>query len=76
MIQIDLKGLSESSGSTFDAPAAGRDHLLSRFLNKMGKRWQKFDVNRLGPEAKAEAGQALFLSAQDVAKIRLSGERN
>ena len=42
MIQIDLKGLSESPGSTSDAAAAGRDHLLGRFLNKIGNRRQKF----------------------------------
>ena len=27
---------------TFDAPAAAKDHLLGRFLNKMGNRWEKF----------------------------------
>ena len=34
------------------------------------------DVICLSPEAKATAGQSLFLSAQDAAKLRLSGGRN
>ena len=34
------------------------------------------NVNCLSPEAKATAGQELFSSAKDVAKIRLSGSRN
>ena len=34
------------------------------------------DVNCPSPEAKATAGLASFSSAQDVAKIRLSGIRN
>ena len=42
MIQIDLKGFSNSSGTTSHAPSAARDHLLGRFMNKMGNRWKKF----------------------------------
>ena len=36
MIQIDLKGFSKSSGTTSHTPSAARDHLLGRFMNKMG----------------------------------------
>ena len=74
MIQIDLKGFSGSSGSTFDAPAAARDQLLGRFLIRWVTGSRNSYVNCLSPKAKA--GQAFFSVAQDAAKIRLSGVRN
>ena len=63
---------SQSSGGTVEAPTTARDHLLGRWVT--GSR--NSDVDWLSPEAKATAGQTLFLSALDVAKIRLSSGRN
>ena len=54
MIQSDLKGFSNSSGTTSHASSAARDYLLGRFMNK--PRPEVLQVPEHGPKNKKPHG--------------------